>query len=880
METFKYGRFDCANRPPPVLAKHFQNNHIVATAAQKLCFFKLFPVIFYDIIDNLPSFIVYKLLREILYLVLANPFRKAWLPVLGELCDTFYREMLNHFPDLITPKVHFIREYHQMVTDFGPAVRQWCFRYEGFHAYFKKITHRTNNFKNIPKMLVTRYRLKQCLKLGYLPELRHLQHVIGIKKIRSTCFNLAMRNFLVKHFDQIDFDNVFQCNALVYEYIEYRRSCVYVVDLQPSHEQPSFAQIIFILKMKEKWWLFVDMLDIMSYNEKLSSWQIQSMDHYSIIDPKHDVDGAMLKMLNSVERISSIIPKLKQQLIFLEEREKLFQQINDNSNASSISKTSQSISTSSQITPIASTNPITSASTFMTTTINLSLTSDDNSISHRSFRDPDALSPLSDDYQVPPLPNVLTKDIEAGILTNFRPHCQGRQILVDAVVHDLIENYNLLYPSKAQYHTIGTALVKCLELAVTTENLGIWKDALQTKLKRTRTQHSSSDLVQEVRLKYSKLGSGRPVKQKIGEVAERDKHKQLVLIPYDEISNDMDTKVEQLKNLSQFDHSTQLRLWRETFALRRQSVRAGSTNDILKQFPAYSNDFFIFEEVRMLVNIDLSSEVRRQIPILVDKLLETPVFVTDSPPIRLIKALCKLFGETTQHLFCDKEPPTPYPTLVCIDDLIYVYVDFLPIVSTNSPDDAVALLISMYTIFELSFDKKSRTIRLLYCVLHGDKQFLSNSVRVLIKEKNINIQREPPQLPSMSCNSLRNNPITTDTTPVTRTQMEINVSDGSTAEHTSVASLAKEQATLAKDRRSSTVVESDANNNDENTSSFSRNPIQRQAKEKRKRKQSVIEDEEIDTRDDHELLSVDRLPMNDITNSSVSLRHSKRKRRA
>ncbi|CAF1262315.1 unnamed protein product [Adineta ricciae] len=309
METFKYGRFDCDNQPPPVLAKHFQNNHIVATAAQKLCFFKLFPIMFYDIIDSLPSFIVYKLLREILDLILANPFRKAWLPVLGELCDTFYHEMLNHFPGMITPKVHFIREYHQMVADFGPAIRQWCFRYEGFHAYFKKIANRTNNFKNIPKMLVTRYRLKQCLTFGYAPELRRSQHVIGIKKIRSTCFNLAMRNLLVKHFDQIDFENIFQCNALVYENIEYRRSCVYVVDLQPSHEQPSFAQIVFIVKMKEKWWLLVDMLDTMSYNEKLFSWQIQSMDHYSIIDPrelKYYYKGLDVYVVNDLSFVSFV----------------------------------------------------------------------------------------------------------------------------------------------------------------------------------------------------------------------------------------------------------------------------------------------------------------------------------------------------------------------------------------------------------------------------------------------------------------------------------------------------------------------------------------------------------------------------------------------
>lgn len=75
--------------------------------------------------------------------------------------------------------------------------------------------------------------------------------------------------------------------------------------------------------------------------------------------------------------------------------------------------------------------------------------------------------------------------------------------------------------------------------------------------------------------------------------------------------------------------------------------------------------------------------------------------------------------------------------MVALDDLIHIYVDFLPIVSTTSPDDALALLIAIYTIFELNFPKGSRTIRLLYCILHNDKRFLTNTTRFFINEKRI-----------------------------------------------------------------------------------------------------------------------------------------------
>lgn len=35
-------------------------------------------------------------------------------------------------------------------------------------------------------------------------------------------------------------------------------------------------------------------------------------------------------------------------------------------------------------------------------------------------------------------------------------------------------------------------------------------------------------MVREYRRKYSKIGSGRPVKQRIGETVERDRHKQVL----------------------------------------------------------------------------------------------------------------------------------------------------------------------------------------------------------------------------------------------------------------------------------------------------------------------------------------------------------------
>ncbi|CAF1141210.1 unnamed protein product [Adineta ricciae] len=443
--------------------------------------------------------------------------------------------------------------------------------------------------------------------------------------------------------------------------------------------------------------------------------------------------------MNNVERISVIIPKFKQQLLFLEEREKIFRtnvastELND---SLAISTTSQSLTTATanssisvfDIEPSADCLPKSSTNNFTDNQ------SDGGTIAYQHF---------PDQYDIPPLPNNLMKDVADGMLIKFGPHYSNRQILIDTVSYDLINKYKLFYPSPKQFDQIGSAIVKFLKLPLTKDNISIWKDALQTKLKRKRSEHSDNTLLQDYRSKYSRLGSGRPVKRRINEIAQRDRYKQMMIIPYnDHIANDIDTKVNQLHDVSQLDTEIKLNLWRQTFPYRREYIRNQTTAEIIQKFPGYSDSVLIFEEIKLLLQIDLAGAIRRQTQIILDKIVSSPAFVTDSAPIRLMKVLCREFGETIQHLLSDNEPSTPYPTLVCIDDTIHVYVDFTSIVSTDSPDDAVALLIAMYTIFELSFDKKSRTVRLLYAALHAETRYLTNSVRVLIKDKNIDIYAE------------------------------------------------------------------------------------------------------------------------------------------
>ncbi len=135
--------------------------------------------------------------------------------------------------------------------------------------------------------------------------------------------------------------------------------------------------------------------------------------------------------MDSIEKIATLFPKLKQQLLFLKERENLFKVDNDNllsSINSSITTTNSNLSSS-----------------HLESVINLSTNDEmnDQILNEEPLKqEMDLFFP--DEYIIPTLPNALLQDIEASALHKFAPHHTNRQVLIDTIVHDLIYKYKLL----------------------------------------------------------------------------------------------------------------------------------------------------------------------------------------------------------------------------------------------------------------------------------------------------------------------------------------------------------------------------------------------------------------------------------------------------
>ena len=224
-EKFIYGEFDKSNKPPPVLVKNLNNDRINGSAAQKYCLFRLFPIIFSDLIEHLNSFKIYLVLRELLDMVLAYLLRKSWLPFMETLSLNFQSMVLQYLPDKATPKIHFASEYAKIVEQFGPPVRYWCMRYEGAHLYFKRIALKSGNFKNIPKTLAQRQQLRQCLLLSQDHFLKRYEQASGVKRIKMNEIESRVKSLFIQKFRQSinQFDeSLLQCSQLIHNHIIYK----------------------------------------------------------------------------------------------------------------------------------------------------------------------------------------------------------------------------------------------------------------------------------------------------------------------------------------------------------------------------------------------------------------------------------------------------------------------------------------------------------------------------------------------------------------------------------------------------------------------------------------------------------------------------------
>lgn len=284
--SFQYGMNDKSNKPPVLQKKHLNKGKIVGTASQKMLLFKLFPIIFYDIIDRLDTKEIYICLREIISLVFAYPFRKSWLTYLRSISIRFHCLMVHLLSQLVTPKVHFITHYAKQIEMNGPAIRHWCMRFESKHQVFKQIAVKSNNFKNILYTLSKRNQMHQCLVLSSSNYYTIVNQGYSLSERNLYTLPMDIRKLLEKHIDSFGHTTkIMEFQRLKFNHVMLIKGSVFVDNLLHEEEIPSFVRLIFIFKINGNWVLIVEQLQTIAFNESLWSYELEHTHLFFVKEP-------------------------------------------------------------------------------------------------------------------------------------------------------------------------------------------------------------------------------------------------------------------------------------------------------------------------------------------------------------------------------------------------------------------------------------------------------------------------------------------------------------------------------------------------------------------------------------------------------------------
>lgn len=162
IDHFAYGYSEKKDKPSPIkeVDLEFQSSsNLGQSASQMFLLACIFPFILDGKVANDdPHWITFLSLLEIMAICFSHKVTFNSVINLKQLV----KEHLTSFKRVyagarILPKQHYLVHLPTQIMMFGPLIRSWCMRFEAKHAYFKDLSRKIKNFKNLPLSLAERH---------------------------------------------------------------------------------------------------------------------------------------------------------------------------------------------------------------------------------------------------------------------------------------------------------------------------------------------------------------------------------------------------------------------------------------------------------------------------------------------------------------------------------------------------------------------------------------------------------------------------------------------------------------------------------------------------------------------------------------------------
>ena len=241
IEKFPYAKCDKTNKPDASSCVTGSTFRVKLKASQVWCLLRLFPLLVGHAVDEEdPAWEVVLALVEMVDTIMSPVLSHATIAFMNDKIQHFYSVRKQVFPEmLLKPKDHFTLHYPEMARKFGPLRGSWSMRFEAKHSFFKNVSRRTQNKKNLCLTMARRHQYQACVNLLSNAGFRAHYDMAGGSVVEASILPVPEQALIRPLLGNTD--SVYSCQSVSVNGTKYGIETVVVAGIR--NESPLFAVV-------------------------------------------------------------------------------------------------------------------------------------------------------------------------------------------------------------------------------------------------------------------------------------------------------------------------------------------------------------------------------------------------------------------------------------------------------------------------------------------------------------------------------------------------------------------------------------------------------------------------------------------------------------
>lgn len=191
----------------------------------------------------------------------------------------FCLELKLLFPSSSIPcKVHYLIHYPSLIMKFGPLSTLWAMRFEAKHQYFKDISRKIHNCKNLSRTLALRHQFLQSFTLICLED--DGTGTTGCRTVQHEHLPEYVQHFVAEH--GLECSSSFTVSSLRVSGRLPKVGCCLVLDISLD-DMPKFVHVCGIYYVNKALLIWVNMLETVSFDEHLHVYNVNATQEYKVL---------------------------------------------------------------------------------------------------------------------------------------------------------------------------------------------------------------------------------------------------------------------------------------------------------------------------------------------------------------------------------------------------------------------------------------------------------------------------------------------------------------------------------------------------------------------------------------------------------------------